>query len=116
MNIHDYDKENVLYAVHNHNLNIHYTAPKEIWEKLQKLYQEMPHWKENYGETDATWYAEGDGKLIEACVDPSGLFFYAELPQEEWDLWFDLFKKRATEILGFAVGEPEDGFPFIIWE
>ncbi len=110
------DTEDSLYEVHNHNLNIHYTAPKEIWDKLRKLYQEMPHWKENHGTTDATWYDAGDGKLITAYVEPSGLFFYAELPQEEWDLWFALFKQKATEQLGFPVGEPEDGFTFRIWE
>ncbi len=29
---------------HNINLNIHYTAPKEIWDKIGEVYQSMPYW------------------------------------------------------------------------
>lgn len=28
--------------IHNHNLNIHYSTPQEVWDKLEKLYREMP--------------------------------------------------------------------------
>jgi hypothetical protein len=31
---------------HNINLNIHYSAPKEIWEKIGKIYESMPYWGE----------------------------------------------------------------------
>ena len=27
---------------HDINLNIHYSAPKEIWEKIEKIYESMP--------------------------------------------------------------------------
>ncbi|MFT8343035.1 hypothetical protein [Clostridium beijerinckii] len=36
--------------------------------------------------------------------------FYAEMQPEEWDEWFEIFKKEASVLLGFEVGEPEDGF------
>lgn len=49
-------------------------------------------------------------------VEPGGLQFYAESPQEEWDSWFKLFKIKASEILGYEVGEPEDGFEFYFYE
>lgn len=99
---------------HNHNLNIHYSAPEEVWDGLERLYKEMPYWN-GIVEGCPSWYGK-DGKLVEVSVEPSGLQFYAELPQEEWDTWFGLFKRRATEILGYEVGEPEDGFEFYFWE
>lgn len=99
---------------HNHNLNIHYSAPEEVWDRLGKLYKEMPYWNGIVGGCPH-WYGK-DGKLVEVSVEPSGLQFYAELPQEEWDAWFDLFKRKASEILGYTVGEPEEGFEFYFWE
>ncbi|MBQ7918673.1 MAG: hypothetical protein IJ324_01855 [Lachnospiraceae bacterium] len=45
-------------------------------------------------------------------MEPSGLQFYARLSPEEWDVWIGLFKHRATELLGYEIGEPEDGFDF----
>ena len=72
----------------------------------------MPHWND-FIDGCPRWYdQENEGKLIEVSVEPSGLQFYAELPQEEWDIWFQLFKNMASELLGFPVGEPEDGFEF----
>lgn len=100
--------------IHNHNLNIHYSAPQWVWDKLNVLYREMPHWK-GMENGCPQWYGS-DGKLIEASVEPSGLQFYAELPGEEWDVWFLLFKIRASKLLGYNVGEPEDGFEFYYWD
>ena len=34
------------------------------------------------------------------------------MPQEELDTWFELFKKKASAVLGFEIGEPEEGFDF----
>ncbi|MHC1682208.1 MAG: hypothetical protein AB6733_04580 [Clostridiaceae bacterium] len=98
--------------IHNHNLNIHYSSTEEVWEKLIKVYSEMPEWR-GFIDGIPQWYIqENDKRTITASIEPSGLQFYAELPQEDWDLWFDLFKKRASEALEFPVGEPEDGFQF----
>lgn len=60
------------------NLNIHYSAPQEIWDKIEKI--------------------------------------YAEMPSEEWNEWLQLFKDKATVVLGYPIGEPEDGFDFKYWE
>lgn len=40
------------------------------------------------------------------------LKFYAELPEEEWDTWISLFKTKATSLLGYEIGEPEEGYDF----
>lgn len=92
---------------HNVNLNIHYTAPQEIWNKLEVVYSMMPGWDEDKHQ----WYGN-NGQLIQVSMEPSGLQFYAELATEEWEMWISEFKRKATEILGYDVGEPEDGFKF----
>ncbi|MFJ8515288.1 hypothetical protein [Lysinibacillus xylanilyticus] len=96
--------------IYNINLNIHYSAPQEVWDKLERLYREMPNWN-NFVNSCPQWYGS-DGKLIEVSIESSGLQFYAKLPSEEWHEWITLFKNRATKLLGYEVGEPEDGFEF----
>ena len=49
-------------------------------------------------------------------METSGLQFYAELPQEEWDAWFAQFQRREEKILGYPIGEPEDGYEFRIYD
>lgn len=61
------------------------------------------------------WYGY-DEKLIQVSIEPSGLQFYAEFDEHEWNEWFSLFKKRASDILGYEVGEPEDGYEFYYWD
>lgn len=57
----------------------------------------MPNWN-GYVCGIPTWYdQESDEKLINVSVEPSGLQFYAELPQEEWDTWFSLFRSKASD-------------------
>ena len=96
------------------NLNIHYSVPQEIWDKLECVYSEMPHWKGFTGGCPQ-WYGE-DGKLIEGSVESGGLQLNARLPQDEWNEWLQLFKSKATEALGYPIGEPEDEFEFQYWE
>lgn len=98
--------------IHNHNLNIHYSLLGDTWGKLAELYSKMPGWS-GFIDGIPQWYTQkNDKRIINVSVEPSGLQFYAELPQEEWDTWFELFKKKASEVLGFEIGEPEDGFDF----
>ena len=66
-----------------------------------------------YGTLDCK--AEAD-KFIEGSVEPSGLQLYAKMPQKEWDEWLQLFKDRLTVVLGYSIGEPEDGYEFQYWE
>ncbi len=32
---------------HDINLNIHYSAPDDIWEKIGEVYASMPYWSGN---------------------------------------------------------------------
>lgn len=100
--------------IHNHNLNIHYTIPGPLWDQLVEMFSQLPHWS---GIRDGCpqWYGH-DGKIIEASLEASGLQFYAELPQEEWDAWFAECKRRAQEILGYPIGEPEEGYDIPVYD
>ena len=100
--------------IHNHTLNRHYSIPENLWNALVEMFAQLPHYR---GFTDGCpqWYGY-DGKLIEASLEASGLQFYAELPQQEWDDWFADFKNKAEKILGYPIGEPEAGFDFRIYE
>ncbi len=98
----------------NINLNISWDAPQEIWDKINALYCEMPNYKGLINGCPV-WYGE-DEKIIEASVEPSGLQFYAKLPRDEWEHWIKIFKDKATILLGYEIGEPEDGFEFYDYE
>ena len=69
--------------IHNHNLNIHYSIPENLWNELVEMFAQLPHYR-GFSDGCPQWYG-CDGKLIEASLETSGLQFYAELPQEEWD-------------------------------
>lgn len=101
-------------AIFNVNLNIHYSAPKEMWDKIEKCYSEMPYWK-GFVRGCPQWCA-GPNKYIEGSIEPSGLQLHGEMSQEEWDGWLQLFRERLTKVLGYAIGEPEDGYSFKYWE
>lgn len=100
--------------IFNVNLNIHWSAPDEVWDKLGDLYSVMPGWK---GVVDgaATWYGNNK-KIIEASSEPSGLQFYAEMPEEEWNDWIETFRKKASKLLSYEVGEIEEGYGFKYYE
>lgn len=95
---------------HECNLNIRYDLPKEVWNKVPKVYEKMNGWigfKEN---GVPYWFGiEGDEKSISASVEPSGLQFFSVMEESEWNEWKAEFKKVATQILGFKVGEIEEG-------
>ena len=48
--------------IHNHNLNIHYSIPENLWNALVEMFAQLPHYR---GFTDGCpqWYGY-DGKLI----------------------------------------------------
>ena len=107
MNTIHYVERKIMIESYNINLNIHYTTPQEMWDKLEMLYSSMPGWNAHKHQ----WYGN-DEKIIEVSIEPSGLQFYAKLDKEEWKRWISEFKEKATEIMGYEVGEPEDGFEF----
>lgn len=93
--------------IHNCNLNIPYTADASQWDRLAVLYTQMPGWI-GYQDGCARWL--WDAGSIEASIEPSGLQFYARMSQASWQEWLQEFKIRASSIVGYEVGEPEDGF------
>lgn len=100
--------------VYNINLNIHYSAPQQIWDKLEQLYKEMPGWN-GFKEGCPQWKGRETG-FIEASAESSGLQFYVKLPAEEWDEWIHRFTEKASGLLGYEIGEPEDGYAFYYWD
>ena len=97
------------------NLNTRCDLPKEILAKLEIVYSKMPGWlsfgTEGIGQKGIPyWFSYNEEeKYILASIEPSGLHFEANIDEDEWLLWKTNFKKIATEILGFKVGEIEEG-------
>lgn len=94
----------------NCNLNIWYYLSDDVWDKVATVYESMPGWI-GYKDGIPTWFrSEEDDVFITASVEPSGLSFYAQMSDDDWRSWIERFKVEATQVLGFTVGEPEDGF------
>lgn len=92
------------------NLNIWYYLPDEVWDKVTTIYESMPGWI-GYKNGIPYWFGhEDDEVFIMASVEPSGLSFYAQMSNSEWSSWIEIFKLETTKLVGFEVGEPEDGF------
>lgn len=95
---------------HNCNLNIRHDLPDEMWAKVSKVYERMPGGI-GYKSGIPYWFGiEEDDVFIEASVEASGLSFYAQMDDNDWNAWIETFKLEATKVLGFDVGEPEDGY------
>lgn len=94
----------------NCNLNIWYYLPNEEWNKVSYLYERMPGWI-GYKNAIPYWFGQEDDEIyITASVEPSGLSFHGQMNNSDWSSWINKFKSEATKLLGFEVGEPEDGF------
>lgn len=94
------------------NLNIHYTAPDEVWDKISEVYESMPYWAGD--DNQPKWIAEGIE--LEVSVEPSGIQIYGTMPEDVWNNWYDCLKSRLTKALGYEIGEPEEGAKFKYWE
>ena len=78
---------------HDVNLNIHYSAPKEIWEKIDRIYESMPYWA---GSKNGPQWTGTDIDLW-ASVEPSGIQIAGIMPDDIWEEWYCLLKgKRQT--------------------
>lgn len=93
---------------HNINLNIHWSAPDEVWDKIGKVYEEMPYWK-GY-ENGPQW--TGENIDLWASCEPSGIQIAGTMPDDIWQDWYKLLKEKLTKALGYEIGEPEDGYEF----
>ena len=56
--------------IHNHNLNIHYSIPENLWNELVEMFAQLPHYR-GFSDGCPQWYG-CDGKLIEASLETSG--------------------------------------------
>lgn len=89
------------------NLNI--LDKQKVWDRLEILYQEMPGWQ-GFEKGCPLWRTEGGG--IRGSVEPGGLQLSGRVPPELWASWLEEFRQKASGLLGYAVGAPEDGFDF----
>lgn len=89
------------------NLNIVDAQP--VWDMLEGLYASMPGWR-GFDRGCPQWRTEGG--TIQGSVEPGGLQLSGELPPEEWADWLERFRREASGLLGYPVGEPEEGFAF----
>lgn len=98
------------------NLNIRFDdLPQEIWDRITLVYETMPGWLGfgdgvNGEEGIPYWFSfDRKDKFVLASVEPGGLQFVANMEVLEWNRWKTELKRVATEILGFKVGEIEEG-------
>ena len=94
-------------------LNIHYSAPQEIWDKIDKVYKSMPYWR---GYDNGPHWEDGNEIEITASVEPGGLQICGTMPDDIWNEWFKELKDKLAEALDYPIGEPEDGYEFKDWK
>ncbi|MDE7399545.1 MAG: hypothetical protein K2N06_08470 [Oscillospiraceae bacterium] len=94
---------------HDINLNIHYTAPDWVWERISMVYRSMEYWCENAPDSPC-W--KGEGIDLWASVEPSGIQIAGTMPEKLWNKWYAELKSKLAKELGYEIGEPEEGFDF----
>ncbi len=99
---------------HDVTLNIHYTVPKNLWKKVVEVFHSMPYWSGKNCNAEAMW--TGDNIELYYSVEPGGLQITGEMPYEIWRKWYPALKMKLTEVLGYEIGEPEEGYDFRYWD
>lgn len=99
---------------HDINLNIHYTIPKDLWEKVVEVFHSMPYWSGDECNAGVMW--TGENIELYYSVEPSGIQISGEMPPEIWRKWYPELKRKLTEVLGYEIGEPEEGYSFRYWD
>lgn len=97
---------------HDIKLNIHYSAPDDIWDKIGEVYASMPYW---IGNANGPQWRDEDVDLW-ASVEPGGIQIAGKMPDEIWQEWYLLLKKKLTDSLGYEIGEPEEGYEFVYFD
>lgn len=95
------------------NLNIHYSLPDYLWEKIAEIYTLMPNYLGRYNNIPYWFGKDGDEIYLCASVEPSGLKFEGNLVADIWEFWIDEFKRKASDALEYSIGEPEEGYDFL---
>ncbi|MBR1592774.1 MAG: hypothetical protein IJ666_07180 [Ruminococcus sp.] len=99
--------------MHDICLNIHYSAPKDIWEKISAVYKSMPYWDSD--EKSLPHWC-GEGINLTASSEPGGIQISGTMPENIWAEWYKTLKEKLTNALGYEIGEPEYGYRFKFWQ
>lgn len=101
---------------HDINLNIHYSAPEDVWLKIYDVYKTMPYWCGDDKHTGQT--GEWSGKDIDlyVSVEPGGIQITGFMPEHIWNEWYAELKIKLTKALCYPIGKPEEGYEFKYWE
>ncbi|MDL2302327.1 hypothetical protein LJC58_08230 [Lachnospiraceae bacterium OttesenSCG-928-D06] len=94
------------------NLNIHYSAPEEVWSKIYEVYKTMPYWTGN--DKEVKWIGKDVDLWI--SVEFGGIQIAGIMPDDIWDEWYSSLKDKLTQALGYEIGEPEEGYEFEYWD
>lgn len=97
---------------HDINLNIHYSAPDEVWNKVGEVYRLMPYWA---GDKNGPCW-KGENIDLWASVEPSGIQIAGIMQEDIWNKWYSSLKSKLTKALGYEIGEPEEGYSFKYWD
>ena len=97
---------------HDVTLNIHYSAPDEVWERIGNVYQSMPYWAGN--DRGPKW--TGENIDLWASVEPGGIQIAGVMPEDIWKTWYHKLKTDLSSALGYEIGELEDGYDFKYWD
>lgn len=99
--------------IHDICLNIHYSAPDEIWNMIGEVYRSMDYWYGYENNGCPSW--KGDNVDLCASVEPGGIQISGEMPDEIWNKWYDELKSKLSIKLGYEIGEPQEGYKFKYW-
>lgn len=94
-------------------LNIHYSAPKEIWNIIQEVYTSMDYW---FGYDDGLPAWRGENIDLQASVESGGIQIYGEMLNEIWNKWYGELKSKLSVKLGYEIGDAQEGYKFKYWE
>ena len=98
---------------HDVSLNIHYSAPQDIWDNIGEIYKSMPYW---IGYKNGPHWGNGTDIDLTASVEPGGLQVYGTMPDDIWSEWYKELTDKLSAALGYPIGDAEDGFEFKYWD
>lgn len=95
-------------------LNIWYHLPDKILNKVPDIFPCVPGWLGKKTEGDLKgypfWFSFNiNEKHVSHSFELSGFKLIGKMNDQEWNQWITTFKVQATCILGFKVGDIEDG-------
>lgn len=105
--------QEVISLNHDICLNIHYSAPQEIWDRINEIYKSMPYWAERENSLPQ-WC--GENINLVASVESGGIQISGDMPENIWNDWIKTLTDRLTKALGYQIGQPEDGYKFKFWK